>query len=90
MKILSQKVKQVNWQNGTQENVCWNKLVSIYIFEDLKIVANTVPISHITPQVKYMCVNTKYIDLFTDCFKPPQRSVDKPFRLCVSDVFKGM
>lgn len=24
-----------------------------------------------------------------DSFKPPQRSVDKPFRLCVSDVFKG-
>uniref|UniRef100_A0A8C6U7A9 HBS1-like protein n=1 Tax=Neogobius melanostomus TaxID=47308 RepID=A0A8C6U7A9_9GOBI len=24
-----------------------------------------------------------------DAFKPPQRSVDKPFRLCVSDVFKG-
>ncbi|TMS12667.1 HBS1-like protein [Larimichthys crocea] len=23
-----------------------------------------------------------------DAFKPPQRSVDKPFRLCVSDVFK--
>uniref|UniRef100_A0A096MP56 HBS1-like protein n=1 Tax=Papio anubis TaxID=9555 RepID=A0A096MP56_PAPAN len=23
-----------------------------------------------------------------DSFKPPQRSVDKPFRLCVSDVFK--
>ncbi|XP_054255216.1 HBS1-like protein isoform X1 [Indicator indicator] len=23
-----------------------------------------------------------------DCFKPPQRSVDKPFRLCVADVFK--
>ncbi|XP_039594981.1 HBS1-like protein isoform X2 [Polypterus senegalus] len=23
-----------------------------------------------------------------DCFKPPQRPVDKPFRLCVSDVFK--
>uniref|UniRef100_A0A672FL42 HBS1-like protein n=1 Tax=Salarias fasciatus TaxID=181472 RepID=A0A672FL42_SALFA len=25
-----------------------------------------------------------------DAFKPPQRSVDKPFRLCVSDVFKGI
>uniref|UniRef100_A0A7N5P729 HBS1-like protein n=1 Tax=Ailuropoda melanoleuca TaxID=9646 RepID=A0A7N5P729_AILME len=25
-----------------------------------------------------------------DSFKPPQRSVDKPFRLCVSDVFKGI
>lgn len=25
----------------------------------------------------------------TDAFKPPQRSIDKPFRLCVSDVFKG-
>lgn len=24
-----------------------------------------------------------------DSFKPPQRSIDKPFRLCVSDVFKG-
>lgn len=24
-----------------------------------------------------------------DAFKAPQRSVDKPFRLCVSDVFKG-
>lgn len=24
-----------------------------------------------------------------DSFKPPQRSVEKPFRLCVSDVFKG-
>lgn len=24
-----------------------------------------------------------------DAFKPPQRSIDKPFRLCVSDVFKG-
>ncbi|XP_010963911.2 HBS1-like protein isoform X2 [Camelus bactrianus] len=23
-----------------------------------------------------------------DSFKPPQRSIDKPFRLCVSDVFK--
>uniref|UniRef100_A0A3Q3XD34 HBS1-like protein n=1 Tax=Mola mola TaxID=94237 RepID=A0A3Q3XD34_MOLML len=23
-----------------------------------------------------------------DAFKPPQRSIDKPFRLCVSDVFK--
>ena len=26
---------------------------------------------------------------FPDSFKPPQRSIDKPFRLCVSDVFKG-
>uniref|UniRef100_A0A673MXC8 HBS1-like protein n=1 Tax=Sinocyclocheilus rhinocerous TaxID=307959 RepID=A0A673MXC8_9TELE len=25
-----------------------------------------------------------------DAFKPPQRSVEKPFRLCVSDVFKGI
>uniref|UniRef100_A0A8I3W6R2 HBS1-like protein n=1 Tax=Callithrix jacchus TaxID=9483 RepID=A0A8I3W6R2_CALJA len=25
-----------------------------------------------------------------DSFKPPQRSIDKPFRLCVSDVFKGI
>ncbi|KAM4522051.1 HBS1-like protein isoform 1-T1 [Odontesthes bonariensis] len=25
-----------------------------------------------------------------DAFKPPQRSIDKPFRLCVSDVFKDM
>uniref|UniRef100_A0A8C7XZI2 HBS1-like protein n=1 Tax=Oryzias sinensis TaxID=183150 RepID=A0A8C7XZI2_9TELE len=25
-----------------------------------------------------------------DAFKPPQRSVDKPFRLSVSDVFKGI
>lgn len=24
-----------------------------------------------------------------DAFRPPQRSVDKPFRMCVSDVFKG-
>jgi len=24
-----------------------------------------------------------------DSFKPPQRSIDKPFRLCVADVFKG-
>lgn len=28
-------------------------------------------------------------NFFTDSFKPPQRSVDKPFRLCVADVFKG-
>ncbi|KAI7794296.1 HBS1-like protein, partial [Triplophysa rosa] len=25
-----------------------------------------------------------------DAFKPPQRSVEKPFRLCVSDVFKDL
>ncbi|XP_070556539.1 uncharacterized protein [Ptychodera flava] len=25
-----------------------------------------------------------------DKFKPPKRPIDKPFRLCVSDVFKGM
>ncbi|CAN8001923.1 unnamed protein product, partial [Ixodes hexagonus] len=25
-----------------------------------------------------------------DAFKPPERPVSKPFRLCVSDVFKGM
>uniref|UniRef100_A0A8C5A277 HBS1-like protein n=1 Tax=Gadus morhua TaxID=8049 RepID=A0A8C5A277_GADMO len=25
-----------------------------------------------------------------DAFKPPQRSTDKPFRLCVSDVYKGI
>lgn len=29
------------------------------------------------------------LPFFPDSFKPPQRSVDKPFRLCVSDVFKG-
>ncbi|XP_071964464.1 HBS1-like protein isoform X3 [Antedon mediterranea] len=27
---------------------------------------------------------------YIDSLKPPKRSIDKPFRLCVSDVFKGM
>lgn len=30
-----------------------------------------------------------FLCLSADAFKPPQRSVEKPFRLCVSDVFKG-
>ena len=24
-----------------------------------------------------------------DNFKPPERPIDKPFRMCVSDVYKG-
>lgn len=34
-------------------------------------------------------LNSNVCDFLPDSFKPPQRSIDKPFRLCVSDVFKG-
>lgn len=30
-----------------------------------------------------------FVIFLLDSFKSPQRSIDKPFRLCVSDVFKG-
>lgn len=40
-------------------------------------------LSELTEWYKGPCL-TEQIDLF----KPPQRSVDKPFRLCASDVFK--
>lgn len=38
---------------------------------------------------KYGYSKRSYQLFFADSFKPPQRSVDKPFRLCVADVFKG-
>ena len=28
--------------------------------------------------------------MFTDKFRPVSRPIDKPLRICVSDVFKGM
>lgn len=28
--------------------------------------------------------------LMTDKFRPPVRPIDRPFRLCVGDIFKGM
>uniref|UniRef100_A0A8C6IEQ0 Hbs1-like (S. cerevisiae) n=1 Tax=Mus spicilegus TaxID=10103 RepID=A0A8C6IEQ0_MUSSI len=39
--------------------------------------------SDLTTWYKGMCLLEQI-----DSFKPPQRSIDKPFRLCVSDVFK--
>uniref|UniRef100_A0A8C6N4H1 HBS1-like protein n=1 Tax=Mus spicilegus TaxID=10103 RepID=A0A8C6N4H1_MUSSI len=41
--------------------------------------------SDLTTWYKGMCLLEQI-----DSFKPPQRSIDKPFRLCVSDVFKGI
>ncbi|KAF6114066.1 HBS1 like translational GTPase [Phyllostomus discolor] len=40
-------------------------------------------LSELTKWYKGLCLLEQI-----DSFKPPQRSVDKPFRLCVSDVFK--
>lgn len=40
----------------------------------------------------FLLISSSFDFLFTwpvDAFKPPQRCTDKPFRLCVSDVFKG-
>ena len=41
-----------------------------------------------------LLVNTFYSTLFffffiVDNFKPPKRELEKPFRFCVSDVYKG-
>ncbi|KAM8787965.1 HBS1-like protein isoform 1-T1 [Rhynchonycteris naso] len=40
-------------------------------------------LSELTKWYKGLCLLEQI-----DSFKPPQRSIDKPFRLCVSDVFK--
>lgn len=40
-------------------------------------------LSELTKWYKGLCLLEQI-----DAFKPPQRSIDKPFRLCVSDVFK--
>ncbi|XP_035212374.1 HBS1-like protein isoform X1 [Stegodyphus dumicola] len=41
-----------------------------------------------TPELRKWYTGSTLIDVI-DNFKPPERQVEKPFRLCVADVFKG-